>query len=122
MDLSGRVLPPDSREIESCAAALRQAERADVPLVAWAAAMLAGRVEMDLRFDESAARARFERAAQSAAPGSIEAMVATWSVAESYKAESAAEAYRKTCERIVVTFTAFGDSRIYQKAQKNSGK
>lgn len=123
MDLAAQVVPPESRELTACLENLRQAMRSD-GRTGWAAAMLAGRVEMEFRFKADAAREAFDIAEKKATAGSVEQMIALCAQAESCDMAGDAAGRRAVSERIVKSFSRHRTSHLYQRAESwlESGK
>lgn len=105
---------PDKGLIGRCElnlAEIVQAESAG-QMKRWAAAIFAGRVATDFRYEYGAARDYYAQAARFAEAGSIEALTAEWWIADSYTQQAATRSANEAYEDILDGYT-----HLYPKSQ-----
>ncbi len=105
---------PDKSLVERCEKKLAEIVDADTggPMKQWAAAIFAGRVAADYRYEYGAARDFYARAARFAEAGSIEALTAEWWTADSYSRQAATRSANEAYEDILDGYT-----HLYPKSQ-----
>lgn len=112
-----QIAPPAAEEVRRIEDALTRAAERDPATIGWAAYMLAGSAAMELRYDFDAARGYLRQAARIAATGSLEQMMATWRMAQSYEEQGARQEHRETCRSIAELFAAHDASHVVQRAR-----
>jgi hypothetical protein len=116
MELTAGVDMTDPQRAATALDALTRGAQSANPLLRWASAMLAGRVESDVRFDDPAARAWFDKAVEAADAGSIQALMARWATAETYAQAENHDALREAGAAIVRDFRPLRDTAVYHRA------
>lgn len=83
----------------------------------WAAAVLAGRLAADYRYDDASARSYFRQAERNSADGSLEQMTARWWVADALIRQGDQPAAAREYERIVESYPDRTESEIVRRAK-----
>ncbi len=118
-DVLGAGAAPPDQLVERCGTLLTEAARSPNLDAGrrFAAAILAGRVASDHRYDYVAARSLYDEAARHSETGTVQRLAALWWKAESYDLEGNPSAARAEWDRIVQEYGHRTYSQAVQRAR-----